>query len=89
MVYKEPKQRTDFLPLVLYLSHVNTHLNRGHTFSLVYGVEEMVFIEVMVPSARIVLSSKLEDSHDRIRDMQAFNERMHNVENTRLSYQKG
>lgn len=35
----------------------------------------MVPIEVMVPSARVVLPSKLSDSHDRIYDMEALEER--------------
>lgn len=48
----------------------------------------MVPIEVMVPSARLALTRKLVDLHDRIRDSEALDERRHNAENRWLSYQK-
>lgn len=57
-------------------------------FSLVYGAEGMFPIEVMVPSARLVLLSKLIDLHDYINDIEALDERRHNKENRWFSYQK-
>lgn len=37
----------------------------------------MVHIEVMIPSTRLALISELFDSHDRIYDMGALEERRH------------
>lgn len=48
----------------------------------------MASIEVMVPSARLALASKLSDSRDQIYDVEVLQERRHNTENKWLSYQK-
>lgn len=40
-------------------------------------VKAMVHIEVMIPSTRLALISELFDSHDRIYDMGALEERRH------------
>lgn len=41
-------------------------------FSLVYGAEAMVLVEVMVPSVRLPLMSRLSNRHGRIFDVDAL-----------------
>lgn len=48
----------------------------------------MVSIEMMVPLARLVLVSKLSDSHNRSWDVEALEKRRHIAENKWLSYEK-
>lgn len=59
MVYEEPK-RWAFISLVLWsyrtLKHIST---QAIPFSLIYGAEVVVPVEIMVPSARLALASKL------------------------------
>lgn len=58
MIYKEPKKWTDTLPLTLlaYPTSMCT-LTQAMAFSLVYGAEIVVPIELMVPSARLAFRS--------------------------------
>lgn len=81
MVYEEPKQWVDFLPLVFWAYHTSKHtLTQATFFSLVYGVEAMVLIKVIVLSARLVLTSKVSDPNDRVYDVEALEEKRQNVE---------
>lgn len=57
-------------------------------FSLVYGAKTIVPVKVIVPSELLVLASKVADSHDRINNIKALDERRQNLENRRLSHQK-
>lgn len=65
------------------LKHTSAHVM---PFSLFYVVDVVVFIEVMVHLARIVLTSKVSDPHHQIDDVKALEER---IRNTAInSYQK-
>lgn len=48
----------------------------------------MVFIEVMVSSARLTLISKLSHTHDQIYDVEVLELRRHTVEKKWIYYQK-
>lgn len=48
----------------------------------------MVRIEVLVPSARVSLASKISGSWARICDEEAIGEKRHNAEEKQLSYQR-
>lgn len=46
----------------------------------------MVLIDVMVPSAHLVLPTKLSDSYDHLNNLKALDERRYDAENKWLSY---
>lgn len=50
-------------------------------FSLDYGAEPIIPIEVTVLSAQLVLPSKLSDSYDYIYDVVVHKEKWHNTKN--------
>lgn len=43
----------------------------------------MVPIEVVIPSAQLAFASKIEDSHFRVIDIEALEERRHNAKRNR------
>lgn len=55
-------------------------LNQATTFSLVYEVETVVSVEIMVPSARLPLTSKIMDSQDRVYDVETIEEKRKSAE---------
>lgn len=59
--------------LILALwTNLEPHFDTSHTFTLVYGADSVVSIEVMIHSPLSALASKLTDSHDRIYDVEAL-----------------
>lgn len=89
MVYEEPKRYDKLFLFVLWAYPTSKHNSTQVTpFSLVYGAEAMVPIEVIVPSACLALAIKLLDPHDRICDIEALKERMYSTDNQWLSYHK-
>lgn len=81
MVYEELKRWVDSLSLMLWVYRI---LKRTSTqamlFSLVYWTESMVPIEIMYPSIRVALASRLSGSHVQIYFVEALEERRYNVE---------
>lgn len=76
MVYDEPKGWVDFILLVLWAYRTSKRMSTQATpFLLIYKVEEVVPIEIMVPSARLALISKVVDSKERIHDAEAIEEK--------------
>lgn len=76
MVYDEPKGWVDFILLVLRAYRTSKRMSTQATpFLLIYKVEEVVPIEIMVPSARLALISKVVDSKERIHDVEAIEEK--------------
>lgn len=62
MVYDEPKRWADFIPLVLWAYRTPKKTSAQATpFSLVYGAEAVVPVEILEPSARLALDSKISD----------------------------
>lgn len=57
-------------------------------FSLIYGAETVVCIEVMVLSAQLALVSRIADLHDRIYDVDALEERRQSGKSKCLCYRK-
>lgn len=57
------------------LSNVKTNIDLGYSFSLVYGIEAVVPIETMVPSAWLALTSKVTDPRERIHDVEGCREK--------------
>lgn len=55
-------------------------------FSLIYGPEAMVLIEIIIPPARLALASKVSDSPDRIDDMKANEEKTQDTKNMCSTY---
>lgn len=49
-------------------------------FSLVYGAEAVVPVEIMVPSARLALASKILDPDGRAYDVKTFEEKRRSAE---------
>lgn len=70
------------LPLsrALGISHFEAHIYSGHTLLPIYRAERMVSFDMMAPSTRLALASKLFSSHDRISNIEALEERRHKVE---------
>lgn len=73
---------------LVIISYLEAHSKLSHGFSLVYGAEEVIPVEVMVPSNRRDLARKLSFPHDRIYDVEAFEESRHNAESKWLFDQK-
>lgn len=65
MVYEESKRKVDFILLVLWDYRTSKRtLTQATPVSLVYVAEAMVPIEIMVPSTRLALASKVLGPHD-------------------------
>lgn len=76
MVYDEPKRWAEFIPLVLWAYRTSKRTSRqATTFSLVYGAEAVVLVEILEPSARLALTSKINDSRERVHDVEAIEEK--------------
>lgn len=89
MVFDEPKRWADFTPLVLWAYRTLKRTPTQATpFSLVYGVEAVVPIEILEPSARLTLASKINDPRERIHDVEAIDERRSKAEQKWSTYQE-
>lgn len=78
MIYEDPKWWEDLLSLVLWAYNTSKRaLTQATSFSLFYRSKMMVLIE-MVHSAHFALASELSDSHDRIYDINALEEKRQN-----------
>lgn len=76
VVYKEPKQWVNFITLVFWAYRTAKRTSIQATpFSLVYGAEVMVPVEIMVPSARLALARKFIDPQDQIHDVETLKEK--------------
>lgn len=67
-------------------SHFEVHSKLATRFSLVYSSESVVYVEVMVPSARVSITGKLANPHDLIDDVVTLEERRQNGESESSSY---
>lgn len=77
------------ISLVLWTYRTSKRTSTQATpFSLVYGAESVVLIEVLVPSTRLALASKISSSDDRIGDVKPLDEKQQSAEEKRLSYQR-
>lgn len=68
MVYDEHKRWADFSSNALGLSNIKANI-QATPFSLVYRAEAVVPVEIMVPSTRLALASKVTDPRERIHDV--------------------
>lgn len=57
-------------------------------FSLVYGAEAVVLVEILEPSAQLALASKVKDSREQIYDVEAIEERRSKAEQRWSTYRK-
>lgn len=89
MVYDELKRWADFLPFMLWAYRTSKRtLMQVTPFSLVYGAEAIVPVEILVSSARLALASTINDSRERIHDVEAIEERRSKAEQRWSTYQK-
>ncbi|KAI5409579.1 hypothetical protein KIW84_055126 [Lathyrus oleraceus] len=51
--------RADAPVCFAWVSYIRPHFNRGNPFSLVYGMEEVLPVEVEIPSLRMLMEAKL------------------------------
>lgn len=87
-VYEEPKRWSDHLSLVLWAYRTSKRTSTQATpFSLVYGVEAVVLVEIAVPSMRLVLTSKVLDLEGRAYNIEALEERRQKAEEKWQTYQ--
>lgn len=88
MVYEEPKRWSDHLPLVLWAYRTSKRTSTQATpFSLIYGTEAVVPVEIDVLSARLALASKVLDPERRAYDVEVLEERRQKAEKKRQTYQ--
>lgn len=53
----------EILPFTLHGYHTSVHTSRGATpYSLVYGMEAVLHIEVEIPSMRVLMEAKLDEA---------------------------
>lgn len=89
MVYDEPKRWAEFIPLTLWAYRTSKRTSTQATpFSLVYRAEAVFPVEILEPSARLVLASKINDSRERIHDVEAIDERRSKAEQKWSAYQE-
>lgn len=64
-----------------FAHHIWAYRTSKHTstqatpFSIVYGLEALVPVEITVPSARLVFASKILDPDNHVYDVEALEER--------------
>lgn len=76
MVHEELKRWSDLLPLVLWAYRTSKRTSTQATpFSVVYGTESVVPVEITVPSTCLALASKILDPNSCIYDVEAFEKR--------------
>lgn len=75
MVYEKPKKWANTLPFILWAYRASRCTStQAHVFLSLWA-EAIVSVEVMVPSVRLALVNKPEDSHDQVYNKQALVER--------------
>lgn len=88
-VYDEPKGWTDFIPLVLWAYRTSRWTSTQATpFSLVYGAEVVVSVEIVVPSGRLALASKVTNPQEGIHDVEGRRRKRKMVEDRWSTYQR-
>lgn len=75
MVYDDPKRWADFVPLTCAYRTYKRTSTQATPFSLVYGAEAVVPVKILMPSARLALTSKIDNSRERIHDVKAIEEK--------------
>lgn len=78
----------DLISLVLWAYCTSKHPStQAMSFSLIYGAEAMVLIEIMAPLACLALASKDSDSPDSAHDIEALEEKKEDAESKWSTYQ--
>ena len=89
MVHDNHKEWHDKLPLALWAYRTSKRSPTQATpFSLVYGLEAVMPIEVLVPSARLAINADLEPDTLRMLDLEALEERRDTAKRNLANYQQ-
>ena len=89
MVHDNHKEWHDKLPLALWAYRTSKRSPTQATpFSLVYGAEAIMPIEVLVPSARLAINADLEPDTLRMLDLEALEEKRDTAKRNLANYQQ-
>ena len=89
MVHDNHKEWYDKLPLALWAYRTSKRSpTQAMPFSLVYGPEAVMPIEVLVPSARLAINADLEPDTLCMMDLEALEERRDTAKHNLANYQQ-
>ncbi|XP_021275504.1 uncharacterized protein LOC110410219 [Herrania umbratica] len=89
MVHEEPKMWHDALPVALWAYKTSKHgPTKAIPFSLVYGIEVVLLVEILVPFARLALDTESDNDTLQMLELEALKERRDREKKNLSVYQK-
>ena len=84
-----PTMSHEFVPLALWAYRTSKRGSTGCTpFSLVYGSEAVLPIEIVIPSTRLAIAIGMDIEKARLIELELLDERRNQAENNILQYQR-